>query len=269
MFKELFALTFAFLLASTASAGISVISPVEQTLSENHSLSLGTMQAGETAELIFSKETLLGDSTKWSVVEVDSKLLPKGWVVEEISETQKTFVVKFSVPPNAKQNIYNLKFVFSNPSENIAPQSFNFRVSVSENLLSLGIQQKNPGAEIFAGSPITYILSVSNSSIAPHKIVVESSLSEDWFPAEEIIIPPKSSINKELFVQGKVYGKKDFSFIISSALNNSLLKKTSQSILIKPTIESKYSAALYGFPFFTSTLLPYYSIVSFFSLLFL
>jgi len=64
-------------------------------------------------------------------------------------------------------------------------------------------------------------------------------------------------------ISPKNYGVKKFSFFTKSLLTEKVLSEISPRIEVKPSLKSKYGAALYGFPFFTPSLLPYYWFNSF------
>ena len=56
----------------------------------------------------------------------------------------------------------------------------------------------------------------------------------------------------------RVYGYRNYSFYVNSQLNGNLVNLIPARIEALPVLKEKYATGLYGFPFFTVSLLPYY-----------
>ena len=70
----------------------------------------------------------------------------------------------------------------------------------------------------------------------------------------------------DLNVNALAYGKRNFTITVSS-LQNSMQQAFPAELGIAPTLRGKYLASLFGFPFFSPSLLPYYLVNGFLSLL--
>ncbi len=268
MFKKFLILIITLvLLASLASGDIFIVSPVERQLSNAESVELGSMQPGETLEINISDSTGLAGDILWSSASVPEDSLPSGWTATEPAQGGKTLIVTIFVPKEAERNIYNFKVKLSNPGERVGDEYFNARVFVEKGLITPGIARNEPEQLIVVNNPVSYTLTLNNESIARHIVLVDSTLSADWFQPLEIELKPKEVKEVELILYPRVYGAKEFKFFVKSKLNDELIASFDRTLSIKPTLKGKYSAALYGFPFYPISLFPYYLINGFLSLL--
>ena len=106
--------------------------------------------------------------------------------------------------------------------------------------------------------PVTYEITLINNSLAGHTVQVSSDLPLLWFEGQEITLKPKESKTLTLTVTPRVYGFRAFTFYLHSQENGRLLNLSPARIDAKPVLKEKYATGLYGFPFFTLSLVPYY-----------
>lgn len=266
MFKQLVLLFSLLLLLYSASAYIYMISPVEDRFENNETVDLGSVQPGETIEIIISNNTGLGEE-KWVQAIAPESNLPTGWASIDSAVGEETFVVRVIVPQNAAENIYNFKVIAKSSAIGINDESINARLSVEKGLVTASVERKEPREAVYVEQPVYYKIILNNSSIAEHTVVINSTLSCQWFEPQEFTVGPKDIAEYEITVIPRIYGKKEFSFNINSVLNNSEIGSFTSKLAVLPTLKGKYSSALHGFPFFTISLLPYYIINSFISLI--
>lgn len=252
-------------LLAGASADIFLVSPLEKQVHANDSIELGSIAPGETLELIFSNKS--GKDFSWSKAEI-AKQFPEGWVAVDSEPFAESLAIKITVPKDQAETAQNLKISLINLQDEKTNESFNATIFVKKNLISaaiMGLQR-----ETKVNSPVEYILSLSNDSIADHKVKVFSTLPDFWFAEKEILLKQKYSKDSiqevKLVVSPRAYGNKDFSFIVVSETNGNRIDSFNARLKVNPTLKGKYAAAMYGFPILTPTLFPYYIIESFFSL---
>ncbi|MBU1120938.1 hypothetical protein KJ660_03615, partial [Candidatus Micrarchaeota archaeon] len=153
------------------------------------------------------------------------------------------------------------------PSSN---EYFDAVFNVKNNLLFANIQNLKQSTVV--GEPVSYTVTLFNQSIADHYVGISSTLPTYWMEKKEVLVEAGKMNSFEVKVSPRTVGGagniKEFKFILTSKLNDSELEYFDSELTIQPTIKNKFSSTLYGFPFFSLTLLPYYLINSFISLLF-
>ena len=246
-------------LASFGFAEVQLVSPLEKFVSENQAIELGSVQAGETIELIFSSNS--GALRPW--VSASASSLPIGWNAEQLAQpgNKNTLILQVMVPKESDAGAFMFKALLQDEAGN--SQEASFLAFVEEGLLTAQVDSIKKTA--LAGEQIPFTFQLNNNSIAEHSITLYSSLPLTWFKPETIIVKPKSSKQFSTAISPKSYGEKKFSFYLKSNLNAKTLQEISPRVEVKPTLKNKYEAALYGFPFFTPSLIPYYIFNSFIS----
>jgi len=246
---------------STTHATVFLINPVEAELGEGALVELGKVAKGETFEIIVEKKS--GFPFQWESIEVDSTALPTGWVVEKDSSPQ-TLILRVSVPVSAKESIQNIPVEVFSPDNNGTSQSFTAEIVVKKNLLRAEVKSLAKDAIVY--EPVVFSAVIINDSIAPHAVVVYSSLPNYWFEPVSLELKSKETKDFNLVVFPKTYGKRDFSFFINSQLNG-FSKEIPAELFVFPTLKNKFEAPLFGFPFFSIQALPYYLVNSFLALI--
>ena len=216
--------------------------------------------------MIFSNKS--GKDFAWSKAEI-AKQLPESWKVVDSTPFAETMILKLTIPAEQEETAQNLKINFLNFRDEKTNDSFSATLFVKKKLITasiMGLQK-----ETRVNEPVDYILSLSNDSIADHTVRISSTLPKYWFEDRIIVLKKKTSKDSvqeiRLSVLPRAYGNKDFSFKISSELTGKEIDSFNARLKVNPTLKGKYAAALYGFPVFTPTLVPYYLINSFLSLL--
>ncbi len=248
---------------SPVSADISLLKPTEAILQGGETIELGGVSGGETIEFLVSRET--GSELEWDGIHAVRDSLPRNWLQSGQETFSRTVKVNVFVPLNAEEGSRRIKFRVFDSSQPERDKEFFAVVFVKGNLVSAALHPFS--REVTLGEKAHYRLSVLNSSIASHTVYLHSSLPSYWFEPRKVSLAPKELKEIDLVVEPRVYGQRNFSFRISSALNNSALGSFSSGLTVLPTLKSKYEAGFYGFPFFTPNLFPFYLFNSFFSLL--
>ena len=252
-----FVFAFVFLsLISSIAASIDLVEPKATTVLANTTVTLGSAQPGETVRLVIAKG--LGRN-KWQDLRIDSDSLPSGWTYEKQVQDQ-SFIVLVKIPSTAGSDSYNLHFTVS--SESLS-ESFNALVLVKTDLLTVSMTDLLQSTQV--GEAGVFKISFQNTSIAQHTVMIFSDLPSPWFAVQTIEILPGEFKQLNLPVTTRVYGIRDFSFTVESKLN-SMKKQFPATLTIHPTLKGKFAATFYGFPFLSISLLPYYLIDGFLSL---
>ncbi len=263
MLKRLTVFMALILCGTYAAAAITTVAPVSKTIETGSTLEIGTIQPGETINLVLSTDTNYGKSKIWASASVEAS--PQGWKIAGDSTTSKTISLSITAPRTSPEIPRNIKIVLDNTAQHLNPEHFFAKIRVKQNLLTASIS--GPGRDAVVGSSVKFKLRLINDSSAPHTVTLGSTLPESWFKPRTFEVAPKSTLDEELEVLPMVYGKRGFKFTAKSSLNNSELGAFEASLAVKPTFRSKYSPALSGFPFFSIALLPHYAFNAISSLL--
>jgi hypothetical protein len=143
-------------------------------------------------------------------------------------------------------------------------ESFSVYVTVKKNLLAASMEELKQDSLV--GGKADFRLVLNNESIAMQKVLVSSSLPEYWFSPIELELQPHQTLDVNLSVFPQSYGVRQFSFTVSSGLN-SFNKSFPAELNVFSTIRGKFSSALFGFPFFTVSMLPQFLINAFLALI--
>ncbi len=261
LFKRLLVLFCVLLLAFPVQATVYIVEPLDQTASQDEELSFGKISRGETLKLVVKKKSDL--DAEWDSLEIDSTLLPSDWKIGSLS-TDKTLIAFATVPKDAPISTQRIKFTVINSNFPLFGESFYGTVSVQESLLSASIE--NLGKETVLGESSVFDIVINNDSITSHSVVVESTLPSYWFTPTVVELGPHETKPVELKVDPYSYGEKNFSFKVSSLLNDSEFIFPAR-LDVMPTLGGMYWSALAGFPFFSPGMLPFYLVNGFLGLL--
>lgn len=254
MFAALLALM---AIAQPAYAEISVIEPVVTTLQNNAVFALGEMQPAETLELVVSRRT--GEpGTEWTHISAPS--LPTGWAVDSVEEEPATLILKLKTSARLEPNTYNLRITLSSATAHVAPERADLRIQVKRGLIDLAIGELSQTATVH--QPVSYTLTANNKSIAVHRLRISSGLSAAWFMPVTIELKPMQTLTETLTITPLGDGMRGFKFLADSELHGERVAEFDAALDVKPTLASKYSAGLSGFPFFTFALAPFQALVS-------
>lgn len=244
-------------LSLQASADIFLIEPVELALPDSESLELGQMAVGETLRVVLQRKSGLG--FEWDSIEIDAQALPPGWR-PSMKTTDKTLVAEISVPADAEETIQRISFTVRSSAQPFSQESFFGYLTVKKNLLEASMEKLKQNSMV--GENSTFRLLLNNGSISSQKVIVHSSLPDYWFEPKTVELLPKQTVDLNLEIHPYSYGKRQFSFTVSSALN-SFEKSFAAELDVFSTLKGKVSSALFGFPFFTISLLPQFLVNAF------
>ncbi len=257
----LFAIALAFL-SSSAFAEVELIYPIEQRVESGQGFELGSVQAGETVELVFNANVVSQNAARWTSVELSG--LPEQWRSEKVEQQNpNTLAERIMISSNAEPATHSITATLKDNSNQLASESVSLIVKVRQNLIHFEVQ--NASLKTTAGEPVKTQLNVSSESIARHKIRIDSTLPSPWMKGFEVELQPKANQNIELKITPPISGKKNFQLNILDSQTREVLKSFDMQVEVRPTLKSKYQEALYGFPFFSPGLLPYYLINGFLS----
>ena len=261
MFKKLLLFICISCLFSEAFAAVFLVEPVDKRLENSEAVVLGNIAKGETLRIVARKKS--EQSAEWNTIIVDLETLPQGWKFSA-RETDKTIIAELSLPANAQVSTQRLEFTVSNKSQPSFAETFYANISVRDKLMTATIE--NLSQRVVVGETANMKLIVSNDSVAEHRLAISSNLPTYWFEPLEVIVTPNGTTETDLNINAVAYGERNFKLEVSSLQNDTVFCFPA-SLGIAPTLQGKYVSALFGFPFFAPSLLPYYVVNGFLSLL--
>ncbi len=249
MFNKFFLVVFSLVLFTSGVFALEIVFPVSADVSENSTIELGKISPGQQFELIISDE-------RFNAVEVTGSF--SSWSEDSVFYEKNTGI-KINVPFDASLGAKNISFKAFNSSSGLS-ESFNALVNVRKDLWSVNISGLSQTAEV--NFPVNYKLTFSNESIGKQKISVSSNLTSYWMKEKTFVVEPKSVLKDLIEVNPRHYGTRAFNFVLKSS-SSAETKEFQSKLRVESSLLSKYSSPLYGFPFFTPTLFPYYLVESF------
>ncbi len=250
MFNKFFLVLLALLFLFSFTCALKIVSPIEAEVSLDSTVELGSISPGQSFELIlfderFNAIAVEGQFSEWS---------------GKSTFYEKNTGIKINIPKDVSFGTKNLSFKAFDSTNKNEFQSFNVLIKVEEDLWSVAVPDLKNKTKV--NFPAEYNLIFSNESIGEQKITLNSNLPVYWIKEQTFLVEPKSVLKDVINVVPKHYGNREFDFTFNSVYSNET-KKLHSELSIESSIESKYSSPLYGFPFFTPTLFPYFLIESF------
>jgi hypothetical protein len=253
----LFLLAFA-LFFSSVHASIALVSPVSQKLNAGTALDIGSAMPGESVELVFSNDD--GKGGLWNQLEVVRESIPSNWKVFEPELFVESLVLKITIPPAETEKLQSIGVRLSDARNPADAEEVSLRLLVKNNLLSASFSPLQES--VLLGQKASYRVVLVNNSIASNTVTIRSSLPSFWFEPVMLSLDPKpnASAMQELTldVYPRTYGIKNFSFRVDSELSQKTIVSYPTDLLVKPTLEGKFQSGLFGFPFFSPNLSPFY-----------
>ena len=249
MLKKLLLLVALIAFFSGVYAAAFLVSPVQREITDNGITEIGSVSPGETAELFFRKKS--GEGFDWQSISIDDATLPDGW---EFSSTANadSISLRLFVPADAAESTQLLGFRLESDGRNLP---FTGKFFVKRNLLAMAIPDLNRKSVV--GEKVPFRLVAVNDSIAMQRVSVSSTLPDYWMKPKTFEIGPKESKELAFDILPRTYGERNFKFSAKSDFG-SARRDFSARLVVSPTLQSKFSAPIFGFPFFSpTTLLPY------------
>ena len=253
-------------LLSSANATITIASPVERTAPDGDVVILGQVQPGETFDLIVSRYSVGVSNKAWDDFVFS---WPAGWksVVVAQPNNPNTIWYQISVPQEAIAGTVNVP-VQSTPLQSNPAEQITLVVKISDSLVQADVD--NLRQQTVVDQPVSFRARVRNNSMAKTDLMIYSNLSTLWYRPTTVQLPPNSEQEVILTVKPGAYGVKPVQFSVertNTRVRERIIAQFDGELVVTPTLKSKFTSALSGFPFFTPSLSPYYLINGFLSLL--
>ncbi len=256
-------------MASFSAASVTMTYPLKAFLEDGSSIDAGFASPGQTFDIVFSDDS--GADSDWDAIEISTgqagkPSIPAGWKLVSTQHTDTSLVASISVPPDAQPNIYILRASLSRSAEPILAETVQVRVVVKRGLIDVAFAKKSLEDFQYVGGKAIYSAKITNSSIAPARVTIMSTLPNNWSSTQSVEVKPSSSQDLELSVLPLSSGRQQFSFRAFTGEDSLVVQSYSSELNVRPTLRGKLVAPFSGFPFFTFALLPFQLFNSFIGL---
>jgi len=267
--KKLLALI---LLISISLANVYVISPVENTVTQiDHSdyeehitylkdSYLGKIGPGQRLDLKFSRdadETFMWNSVE--VLECDYNC--------QVEITDDYFQVSLQLPINEPEGMKKVKLQFKNDLDLRTTEIVSFVFDATkENLYTFDVTDN---LQVFAGDPQPVWFSITSNSISTDELILGDfeDFPAAWSHSGTIQVMPGQTQMAKFDMNALDEGIYDLTFQLSST-TGAVLGQQSLQLRVFPTLKSKFRIYSEGFAFIPAILQPFYSLLSWFGLVF-
>ena len=215
---------------------------------------VGSVVQGNTLELLFSREFGSYDS-----LQITTKL-PAGFSTKVVTDLEVIRVL-ITVPPNAQNGSYDFGVNLLGKNKKSEAKMY---FIVDDSLVDASLN--NYSSESFVDSESRYSFLLVNDSDADAKFTIENNLPWTWVVKDwvgcvncqnvktEVVVGKNSSQSVELIVYPRVAGQSVFNATVT--LSPSKTKEFSLLLSSNHTLKSRIESVLFGFPFYSFSLLP-------------
>lgn len=253
----------ALLLLSTLVWGDAfLVDPVVLKAKPNGVLDMGRLSPGERVDVIFNKNAGYGKNVEWKQALLTNAHSAQGFVTHNSDTGTDSLIARVETSTLTPPGTYDFPIELVGVEGELINEHYTLRVTIQNDLLngSLSVNQLSGGVN----EPSTFTVLLVNDSSAPAHVEVIPALPQIWAQARSTTIEPHSFVEVPIVVTPRFAGPKTFDIRLTrdNGENVSVLKGT---IVANPTMQDRYAAGLYGFPFFTISLVANYLVNAFVS----
>ena len=240
-----------------------LVDPVVQKAKPRETLDAGRLSPGEKIDIIFNKNSGYGKNIDWTQALIQNAYAPKGITTQDSEVNTDSLILKMETSTLAPEGVYDFPIELVGDGDTLVNEMYTLRITIQKNLLngSLSANQLSGGVN----EPSTFTVLIVNDSSAPANVEVIPALPQIWAKAHSTKIEAHSFVEVPITVTPRFAGPKTFDIrLVREGETVSTLKGT---IVANPTMRDRYGAGLYGFPFFTISLVANYLVNAFVSYL--
>lgn len=262
--KILCILLFLLALAANASADAFLVDPLVVKAEPGKIIDVGGVQPGESMQLIFSTDSGYGNNAKW--VQAVFGTNPYGEIIQAQSSEAGTrsLITRISTSTLLPPGTYRLPLTLRGTPGQLENETYQVQFTVAQKLFSATLM--DPRVEGKLNETLKYNLTLVNDSSAEVTVRVEPSLPTTWSNGITTTIKPHSFKSVEMLVTPRFAGPKGFDIQVTNTRTGQRYEMLHANLVAHASIKDHYSAGLYGFPFFTISLVANYLSNAFFSL---
>jgi hypothetical protein len=248
-----------------AYADASLVDPVVVKAKPNGMLDAGSISPGEKVELIFSRSSGYGKDVLWNQARISIQGSPNGIQAFDSENKSDSLITRVQTNPLTKEGMYTFDVRLIGDEGVLEDETYTVKLNVKKGLLKGSLSAENVKGRV--NETLQFSVLLVNDSSAPVNVLVQPALPTAWSEAKTIAMKPHSFVTVPVDVTPRFAGPKTFDIALLRGDNRAAVDTLHATLVADPTLKDRYSAGLYGFPFFAISLVSHYLANAFFSLL--
>ncbi|MGC8670166.1 MAG: hypothetical protein ACP5TL_03380 [Candidatus Micrarchaeia archaeon] len=259
-----FALLFTFMVISYANSyNVNILEPYNATVPNNGSILLGKAGPGEPFYITISSTATnsSGAAINYGWNELIAYGLPHGWIATNSSLYTKQLSVEITVPPLAKNGIYQfyLKAINIGNYSRIGNVTFRAFVNVTPNVFNLTVSPSK--ISVGPGQPAQIYVRINNTGVSDSPFTISVSGAPAWNKSEVVIAPHSVSKYFIYNIYEEEPGVYNLNLMVNSSASPLVSKVSNINMVVKASVPNDYAALGQGAIAFPNVLAPAYSVM--------
>lgn len=253
------------LFSSFAWADAYLVDPVVEKAKPRETIDIGRISPGESVDVIFNKNAGYGKDIEWKQARISNTHMVYGFVTRDSEVGTDSLITHVQTSSITPEGVYDFSLELVGEENVLVNETYTLRVTVQKKLLngSLSANQLSGGVN----EPSTFTVLVVNDSSAPARVEVTPALPQIWASARTTTIEAHSFVEVPITVTPRFAGPKTFDIKLTNLDSGETVSTLKGTIVANPTLKDRYAAGLYGFPFFSISLVANYLVNAFVSFL--
>ncbi len=261
--KIVFLLASLLLTASLVHADAFLVDPVVQKAKPNQTIDAGRLSPGEGMDIIFNKNAGYGKNVEWKQARIANPHQVSGIITRDSEVGTDSLIMHIQTSTITTIGTYDFPIELGGDDSVLVNEKYTLRIAVQNDLLngSLSANQLAGGVN----EPSTFTVLIVNDSSAPANVDIVPALPQIWAQSQTTKIESHSFVEVPITVTPRFAGPKTFDIRITNTNSGETVSVLKGTIVANPTMQDRYAAGLYGFPFFTISLVANYLVNAFVS----
>ncbi len=241
-----------------------VVDPVVQKAKPFDTINIGGVSPGETIELILNKNAGYGKDADWTQAVLQNTHQDDGISTRDSEIKTDSLIAFIQTSPLTPPGEYRLPLTLMGNTGELVEEHYTLLFRVEDDLFSSSLSVSQLSGKV--NEPSTFNVLLVNDSSARVTVRVTPVLPSSWEKTIDVEMKPHSFMEAQVDVTPRFAGPKTFDIDVSRVDNGTNLETLNGTIVATPTLRDRYAAGLYGFPFFTVSLVANYLVNAFISL---
>ncbi|MEK6902154.1 MAG: hypothetical protein AABX02_01025 [archaeon] len=251
------------IITTLAHADAFVVDPIVEHAKPNTVIDIGGVSPGEKIELILSTDAGYGKNAEWESA-ILGTVSPSGGVRTQSAESgDDSLITSIQTTSITPVGTYTIPLTLSGNPDLLQNETYTIQFHVARGLIKGSLSTENVNGKV--NEPSTFSVLLVNDSSTLVSLNVVPALPSVWSKPQRVQLKPHSFVTVPVIVTPRFAGPKTFDITLVRNENGLVIDTLNATLVANPTIKDRYSAGLYGFPFFTISLVANYVANAFFS----
>lgn len=257
-------------LSLNASTYVSIVGPVNSTLTNGQSVYLGKVGPGESFYVLANPNTTTPSGNfvniGWDTLQAVN--LPSGWSSQASPLYENPMKMKITVAPDQPFGTYQVEFKAVNIQNysGLGNLTFYGYLNVTSQVFNVKINPTTVSSGI--GQPVNFYISVNNTGISDDPFLISASGLPAWNVTDEVISLHSHTTTFTYPVFGNEPGVYPFNLTVSSATSSLISKTYKVNLVVKESLLNDYNAVGSGIGLSPIIFEPAYAFMSLLSYLY-